>query len=445
MACEQPFFSIVVPIYNTERYLFKCLETIKNQEHFSSFEVVLVNDGSTDSSFHICKRFLTSDSRFKYFEKENGGLSSARNFGVEKSIGKYLLFVDSDDYVHLEYLATVYTSILQNEFPDIVEFKLARVSNDNVIFESAYNQTPSPYTVIACISDSSVCTKAFKRCFFIESNVLFPVGWLYEDIATTYKLYLLANEIISIDVALYFYVQRGGSITDEIKLVNINDLFKIAHTTKEFLENKNLDCQYADAIHLRFISVALLCLKGLWGCPLKQEYVSIVVQRLHSIYSEESNLELLKSKSILQLEKYVENISLWKEKCSSEIKKNEIYKSSLCSANNVALSRDLNAFVFFFSELKKKHSKIALYGNGNVSKLIKAILGESVCYVFDMISNIDKLQSFQLSRAVLNPSCIDASQFDIIVISILGREKEIMRFLLEEQSVPIEKVITFKK
>lgn len=91
-------FSVIVPVYNCENSLFKCIESILGQE-FNDFEVIIVNDGSSDSSEEICKRFIAKDSRVKYFYQKNSGVSSARNLGIENAVGEWIVFCDSDDYV----------------------------------------------------------------------------------------------------------------------------------------------------------------------------------------------------------------------------------------------------------------------------------------------------------------------------------------------------------
>ena len=111
---ENQLISVIVPIYNVEDYLRQCLDSILEQT-LSHFEVILVNDGSPDSSGDICREYVEKDSRFHYFEKENGGLSDARNYGIEKARGEYLTFIDSDDFIdplHLEYL---YNTLMNNE------------------------------------------------------------------------------------------------------------------------------------------------------------------------------------------------------------------------------------------------------------------------------------------------------------------------------------------
>lgn len=105
-----PIISLVVPVYNTSRYLRKCLESIRNQA-FSKIEVLLIDDGSTDDSIPICQEFVANDSRFKLYCKENGGVSSARNFGISKAKGDWLLFVDSDDELMAHGIEKLYSNI----------------------------------------------------------------------------------------------------------------------------------------------------------------------------------------------------------------------------------------------------------------------------------------------------------------------------------------------
>ena len=116
--------SIIIPVYNAEKYLRQCLDSIINQT-YTNFEVLLVNDGSTDSSGMICQEYVENDSRFRYFEKENGGASSARNLGLERSGGAYITFIDSDDWVTPEYLEVLYTTLKENDVDiSISSFKL---------------------------------------------------------------------------------------------------------------------------------------------------------------------------------------------------------------------------------------------------------------------------------------------------------------------------------
>lgn len=111
---ENELISVIVPIYNVENYLRMCLDSIQNQT-YKNFECLLINDGSPDNSAEICREYVAKDSRFRYFEKENGGVSSARNLGIERSEGVYITFVDSDDWVEPDYLEVLYSIIVQEK------------------------------------------------------------------------------------------------------------------------------------------------------------------------------------------------------------------------------------------------------------------------------------------------------------------------------------------
>ena len=108
---ENQLISVIVPVYNVEEYLKQCLDSILEQT-FSNYEVILVNDGSTDSSGLICQEYAEKDARIRYFEKENGGLSDARNYGIEQAQGEYLTFVDSDDFLDASHLTILYNALV---------------------------------------------------------------------------------------------------------------------------------------------------------------------------------------------------------------------------------------------------------------------------------------------------------------------------------------------
>ena len=130
--------SIIVPIYNTEKYLGQCLDSIINQS-YTNFEVLLINDGSTDSSGMICQEYVARDSRFRYFEKDNGGVASARNLGLERSSGAYITFIDSDDWVEFNYLDVLYTALKEND-TDVAISTYKRFAQDGVFYLRSYSK-----------------------------------------------------------------------------------------------------------------------------------------------------------------------------------------------------------------------------------------------------------------------------------------------------------------
>ncbi len=208
--------SIIVPIYNVEKYLSKCIESLLNQT-YTNIEILLVNDGSTDNSKKICEQFKGKDSRIKLINKENGGLSDARNKGLQKSIGKYITFVDSDDYVEKNYIETLYSLITKfNSEIAIADFRVIKgdkqkikekdikeycITSEKAIDEMLY----SDFYYI------SACSKLYKKELF--ENVEFPKGKMFEDVGTTYKLIIKANKIACTNKKIYNYVIRNNSIT----------------------------------------------------------------------------------------------------------------------------------------------------------------------------------------------------------------------------------------
>lgn len=213
----KPKISIIVPIYNVEEYLTECIESILNQT-FKEFELILVNDGSTDNSGDICEKYKNIDDRIKVIHKNNGGVSSARNAGLSIAEGKFIGFVDSDDLIHVEMYEALYKLAVDNEadivsasvkcFNDIKELDKIESSNykiniyENNIIEANYNDE---------LNEVAVWNKIYKSKIF--SNIRFPEGRIYEDVSTTYKLYLNCNKLVDIKRELYFYRVRAGSIT----------------------------------------------------------------------------------------------------------------------------------------------------------------------------------------------------------------------------------------
>lgn len=239
----QPFFSVIVPVYNVAEYLPKCIDSILAQTN-SHFEIILVDDGSVDESGKICDEYAKKDCRIKVIHKVNGGLSDARNAGIEVARGEYITFVDSDDVVNIAFLDVFY-SLIKGNNADIasVEFKsfyddseldlshcrdgkIIRMSAERAIEKSLYQNQ----------FDSSVCNKAYRRD--VIGDLRFPVGKLYEDLAFNYKLFERAKSIVHKQVPLYCYRLRKESITGNFSLrrVDVLDITDeiVAHMAKHY-------------------------------------------------------------------------------------------------------------------------------------------------------------------------------------------------------------------
>ena len=212
-----PKISIIVPVYNVEKYLGKCIESILNQT-FRDFELILVDDGSTDSSGKICDEYSLKDSRIKVIHKENGGLSSARNTGLDIAKGEYIGFVDSDDWIEMDMYEILYKLI-----------KTSGKDMANIGFSAIYEDRIEKWTdnkkIILNREESLI--ELLKHRYFgnyiwanlyskkIFKNIRFTEKIKFEDIDIMYKLLNNSNGIVSQGISKYNYIQRKDSTIDE--------------------------------------------------------------------------------------------------------------------------------------------------------------------------------------------------------------------------------------
>ena len=219
----QPLISIIVPVYNVEQYLRECIESLKKQT-YSNVEIILVDDGSKDQSSTICDDLAMEDERIHAFHKTNGGLSDARNFGIEKSNGIYISFVDSDDIVSADFIQSMYDNITANDvkiaacgychYYDSGDMVKINFDGINKYYD---NYEAQKYLNIIGYFNVSACNKLFYRDLF--KSIFFPVGKKSEDWYVMYLLIEAAGGIYYNSQIKYFYRQRQGSIT---KSININ-------------------------------------------------------------------------------------------------------------------------------------------------------------------------------------------------------------------------------
>ena len=222
--------SIIVPVYNVEQYLEKCVNSIINQT-YENLEIILVNDGATDSSGELCDKLATIDSRIKVYHKENGGLSDARNYGVERSTGEYIGFVDSDDYIDVEMYEKLYEAI-KKENADVAEcnLKIVYPNRKELFTEKKYYQICTKqeyleeYLKIEKVFGSA-CVRLIKSK--IAKKLNFPVGKLYEDTYYGYGLINVADSYVIMDAPYYSYLMRENSITNTRFNPRIFDLIEI--------------------------------------------------------------------------------------------------------------------------------------------------------------------------------------------------------------------------
>lgn len=235
--------SIVVPVYNVEKYLRRCLDSLVNQT-LQDIEIIVVNDGTKDNSQVIIDEYVEKYPNKVYgYIKENGGLSDARNYGMQYVKGEYVAFVDSDDYVDVTMYEKLYNKAME-EGSEIVTCAYFKVNDANNTMYSAqkgkmgyYNASARENKEIVEISAPYAWNKLVKKDLLDRTKILFPKGYIYEDICTMYPLLACAEKISKVDEELYYYiVEREDSITatfNKSKTLIIKSLELLNHRFKE--------------------------------------------------------------------------------------------------------------------------------------------------------------------------------------------------------------------
>lgn len=218
---DNPLISVIVPVYNVESYVSHCLHSITNQS-YSNIEIVVVDDGSTDSSFSKCDYFAQKDRRVRVFRKPNGGLSDARNYGLDRAGGEYAVFIDGDDVVAPTFIETLYAQLTKSgaEISSVAMLPISnqvdyldRQANSASVFEAIVldDEEILADTLLSNHSTVSACAKLASISFWKKRR--FPVGKVYEDLATIPFLLASAHKMAASLQPLYGFVFRRGSIT----------------------------------------------------------------------------------------------------------------------------------------------------------------------------------------------------------------------------------------
>ncbi len=243
-------FSIVIPVYNVEEYLNQCVDSVLNQ-NYKQFEIILVNDGSSDGSPEICDEYAKLEN-ITVFHKENEGLSEARNDGLKIAKGEYVVFLDSDDYWEgSNNLSAINDIVKKDKDLEIILFKRTSMFSKNHFVKpnKEYRDYGKEFTKDLIFKDlikhgdfeCSACLKIIKRSFLIINNLYFKKGIKSEDIDWFLRVFTLIKRIQTINHPFYVYrVQRADSITNSVKLENVQDLLLIIEERKKFIDlNKN--------------------------------------------------------------------------------------------------------------------------------------------------------------------------------------------------------------
>jgi len=280
--------SVIIPVYNVELYLKKCLDSVISQT-YRNIEIILVDDGSTDTSGIICDEYAGKDRRIKVIHKQNGGLSDARNVGLNCCTGRYVTFIDSDDFVAHDYIENLYvimtttesdvaicrdTEFYSDQEPSsLVQGKAKIITFNNI---QALKQLYGKYAK----EMTTVWGKLYKIWLF--SDIKFPVGRVHEDLYVDYKLWYKSSRLALTTKKLYFYRKRTGSITSEKFNYRYRlDYMEALSERMDFFKCTGLR-SLADRTYISLLSYALE--SYILAQKVHKEHEKLFLEKLNEVY-----------------------------------------------------------------------------------------------------------------------------------------------------------------
>ena len=303
-------FSVIVPVYNTSKYLEKCIKSLINQT-FKNYEVIIINDGSTDNSEEILTLYANKYNFIKLFSKKNGGLSDARNFGVEKCTGEYIVFLDSDDYFEENTLEIINEKLTDE---DIFGYGISYVDTNEQIIKTVCFEQMFKITGVDALEKlidekklfEAAGLYAYKTSFFKKNNFKYELNKFHEDFGLTPYILFKANFVSFIPNCLYNYVQSDNSITrndnyDITKKRVYDILFHYDNLHKLFMKS-DMDINFRKKINAFLANVIINNAKKLNKRDL--------LHYLHELKERNVSSELLDDTFVRKLKKKIIKIDI---------------------------------------------------------------------------------------------------------------------------------------
>ena len=243
---EKDLISIVIPVYNVEKYLSRCIESILNQT-YKNWEAVFVNDGSIDNSLEILKDYQKKDERIKVIDKRNEGSGVARNTGIGQSGGGYLAFLDSDDWYEKNFLEKLYNNLKENNSdvsmcnPRMTYDDIQKNKNINIYYFDSIELNKNPEKILGILAMPVIWNKLYKKEIIVKNNIKFPNYSFSEDVEFLYKVFLYVNKVSKVEEYLYNYYQRDNSETKKIKEESIEQVYKVIGNIENYIKNNFID------------------------------------------------------------------------------------------------------------------------------------------------------------------------------------------------------------
>lgn len=277
--------TVVIPVYNVEKYLKRCIESILIQE-WKNYDILLVDDGSTDSSPQICDDYAKVYDFISVIHKKNGGLSEARNTGISHAKGDYVYFPDSDDWLEPQTFKEL-ADVLESQEFDIVSFnrEFVKGEEDTIVSDPLVTQVyEGKYAFVQMLKHSYITgfanDKIYKKSLFIDNNISFPKGKYYEDLGTNYKLFLSAENVFATNQKYYHYlIDNPDSITQSWNEQKFSDMFEFYKDIfySDFVRSR-LNQEELQTSQLYYVNGLIHILASLYKSKLDKKYIDITNQ-----------------------------------------------------------------------------------------------------------------------------------------------------------------------
>lgn len=289
--------SIIVPIYNSEKYLINCLDSLVNQT-LDNIEIILINDGSTDSSLDIIKRYAKKYSNIVYFDRKNEGIGVSRNFGIEKSKGKYIAFVDSDDYVSINFAKNMYDFCEENNLDVAVcDYYKVNEGNKNIeeIFDFGITNVQKSKDLILKVNYSP-WNKLYKKDMLIKNNITFPTNLKYEDMPFVFKSLISSKNIGKFNEPLNYYIIHNNSETT-IMDKRVYDIFEILKMINSYYDGHD---KYLEYLNIRTIFIYTIQQRYQKNRKLRNDFINKAFIYLNETFPNWKKSYYFKERNIIK-------------------------------------------------------------------------------------------------------------------------------------------------
>lgn len=402
---EAPKISVIIPVYNTEKYLKKCFSSLFAQS-FQDFEIICVDDGSSDGSLRILNEYASRDSRIKVLSQKNAGQSVARNRALSLAMGEFISFVDSDDYISSDFLKSLYEAACENNADiSITSYNIIEKGSTMVRYDLDCSLENLFEKKLPRVLNGMCCNKLFRRSFLEKYNIRFPEGIFYEDNLFLIKALFFSDKVIFINSGCYYYIKHSGSTTDTQRDESVlkNNSLEMIKKIVDFCEENKFGQQQRSSVR-NFVKKSLIpeefeedkAYMASVDILLKRLYQISISDRLFSVTTEYTNFAKRQT------------ITAFGIKFARKIKKTD---EQFCKA---FFKRKIEPQTILFVELNDSHGEV-------FPGFVKYVndLGYGVDFL--MLSN--EASEFPLAESAnnLNISGIFSCNFDTIVHILQNR------------------------